>query len=294
MFLTRWHASTRRHRQRVTGTKTTDPSLGLDDPGWPPGGSAAEGRRGLIDELRSTSFGDRASRLPAIAAAATAATATTTAATTAVAVVATTATAAVVTATATATVATTAAAAAITAAAIAAATAGVATTATAAEATAAAAATAATATAALLALLGLIHAKRTAVECAAVHALDRLGGFFGSSHGDEREAAGATGLAIRDQVDVTYRSEFLERSADAISIGIERKVSNIQTSVHRLLDLAQVTTVPPRRGPWCSKAGVSKRRTRLQTPTEHRTKTCELWQVRSYSWPFTIATRKVA
>lgn len=30
-----------------------------------------------------------------------------------------------------------------------------------------------------------------------------------------------------------------------------------------------------------------------QTPTEHRTKTCEPWQARSYSSRFTIATRKV-
>jgi hypothetical protein len=236
--------------------------------------------------LARLSRGRRA--LPAITTAATAATATTTATATAVTVVTTAAAAAtVVTAAATTAVAT--AAAAITAASAAATTATEA-AATAAEPTAATA----TAAAALLALLGFVHAKRATIQRATVHALDRLGGFFGSSHGDEREAAGATGLAIRDQVDVTYRSEFLERSADAISIGIERKVSNIQTSVHRLLDLAQVTTVPPRRGPWCSKAGVSKRRTRLQTPTEHRTKTCELWQLRSYSWPFTIATRKVA
>jgi hypothetical protein len=197
-------------------------------------------------------------RLPAIAAAATAATATTTAATTAVAVVATAATTAVVTTAATAAVATTAAAA-ITAATAAAATTGVATTATAAEATTATAAAATTATTALLALLGFVHAKRAAVEGATVHALDRLCGFFGSSHGHERKAAGPAGFAVRDQVDITYGSEFLERSTDAISIGIERKISYIQTSVHRLLDLAQVTTVPPRRGPWCSKRGFKRK-----------------------------------
>jgi hypothetical protein len=32
---------------------------------------------------------------------------------------------------------------------------------------------------------------------------------------------------------------------------------------------------------------------RFQTPTEHRAKSDELWQVRSYSWRFAIATRKV-
>jgi hypothetical protein len=222
--------------------------------------------------------------LPAIAtataAAAAAATATTTIATIATAAIAAATTATtVVTATTTATTA----AAAITTAAVAA------TAATAAEATATTAATAA----ALLALLGLVDAQRAAVERASVHALDRLGGFLGSTHGHEREPAGAAGLAVRDQVDVTDGSEFLERSTDAISIGIERKISNVQTSVHRLLDLAQVTTFPPRRGPWCSKAGVSKTRTGIQTPTEHRTKTDEPWQRRSYSWPFPIATRKV-
>jgi hypothetical protein len=187
--------------------------------------------------------------LPAIATATATTTTATTATTTAITVVATT-TAVVATATA-ATAVTTTAAAISAAAAATTATAVAATTTTAAEATT----TTAAATTALLPLLRLIHAKRPAVEGTAIHALDRLGGLFGSSHGHEREPAGAAGFAVRDQVDITYGSEFLERSTDAISIGIERKISNVQTSVHRLLDLAQVTTVPPRRGPWCSKRG---------------------------------------
>jgi hypothetical protein len=185
--------------------------------------------------------------LPAIAAATTAAAATAAATTTAVAVVAAAATTAVVAAT-TAAAAVTAAAAATPAVA----TATVPTTAaTAAEPTTAPAGTA------LLALLGFVDPERPAIERATVHALDRLGGFLRSSHGYEREAARAAGLAVRDQVDITYGSEFLERGTDAFSIGVERKISNVQTSVHRLLDLAQETTVPPGRGPWCSKAGVS-------------------------------------
>jgi hypothetical protein len=111
-------------------------------------------------------------------------------------------------------------------------------------------------------LFGFVHAKRAAIQGATVHALDRLGGFFGSSHGNERKAAGATGLAIRDQVDVTYGSELLERGADAISIGVEREVSNIQTSVHRLLDLAQVTTVPPQEGAMVLQSGGFKTKER--------------------------------
>jgi hypothetical protein len=200
--------------------------------------------------------------LPAVATTAATAAATTTTTTTATAVAAVTTTAIATTA---ATTVVTAAAATAAIATTAATTAAAAITATAAEATAAAAEATATAaaatTTALLALLGFVHAKRATVEGAAVHALDRLGGFFGSSHGDEREAAGAAGLAIGDQVDITYGSEFLERSTDAISIGIERKISNVQTSVHRLLDLAQVTTFRPE-GAMVLQAGVSKQRGR--------------------------------
>src|SRR5690349_3490669 len=97
----------------------------------------------------------------------------------------------------------------------------------------------ATATAALLALLGLVHTERPTVEGLAVHALDGLGRFIGAAHGHEREAAGATGLAIGHEVDVGDRAELLEGSAHAVGVRVERKVSNIQTSVHRLLKLAQ-------------------------------------------------------
>jgi hypothetical protein len=223
--------------------------------------------------------------LPAIAAATTAAATTTTATATTVSVIATatTAAAAVITTAATA-IAATAATIATTPAA---ATTAIATTATPPE------PTAATTAAALLALLGLIDAQRTTIEGTTIHSLDCLGGLLGSSHGHEREAAGAAGLAIRDQVDIAYGPEFLERSTDAFSIGIEREVSNVQTSIHRLLDLAQVTNVPPRGGHGAPSGGFQNEKMLLQTPTEHRTKTDELWQVRSYSSQFAIATWKV-
>ena len=165
----------------------------------------------------------------------------------------TTATAAATTAAATTTTATTAAAVAAAAAVVtaAAATAAVATAATtttvsavaaaattAVAAAAAAAVAAATAAAALLALLGLVNAERAPVEGAAVHTLDGLRGLLGGTHGHECKTARAARLTIRDEVDVADRSELLERSTDAISIGVERKITNIQTSVHRLLDLA--------------------------------------------------------
>jgi hypothetical protein len=151
-------------------------------------------------------------------AAATAATAATAAPATAFTVVTTTTTAAVVPtaatiATTTATVATTAAAAATTT--ITAATTTVTAAATAAEATA-------TAAAARLTLLRLVHTKRAAVQRATVHPLDRLGGFLGGPHGHEGKAAGATGLTVRDQVDIADRSEFLERRTYALCVGIER------------------------------------------------------------------------
>ena len=157
-------------------------------------------------------------------------------------------TAAATTATATTAAAVAAAAAVVTAAAAAAAVAPATTTATVstvaaattaiATAAAAAAVAAATAAAALLALLGLVNAERAPVEGPAVHTLDGLRGLLGGTHGHECKTARAARLTIRDEVDVADRSELLERSTDAISIGIERKISNIQTSVHRLLDLA--------------------------------------------------------
>jgi hypothetical protein len=160
--------------------------------------------------------------LPAIAAAPAAPPTTTTATTAAVAVVAAAATAAV--ATATTAVVTAAATTAATTAAIA----------TAATTAAVATTTAATATA-LLARLGLVHAQRPTVERTAIHTLDGLRGLLGGPHRDEGEATRPAGLAVCHEVDVADGSELLERSADAISIGVEREIPNIQTSVHRVL-----------------------------------------------------------
>jgi hypothetical protein len=108
-------------------------------------------------------------------------------------------------------------------------------------ATAATAATAATvaAAAALLALLGFVHTECPSVEGRAVHTLDGLRRFLAGTHGHEREAARAAGLAIGHEVDVAHSSELLECSADAVSACVEREISNIQTSVHRLLKPAQ-------------------------------------------------------
>ena len=168
--------------------------------------------------------------LPAIAAAIAAAAAASAATTTATA-----ATVAITAATAAFTTTTIAAATAATF--VTAATAAIATTATAAAAEAAATTTAAAA--ALLALLGLVDAERATVEGLAVHALDRLRGFLGGAHGDEREPARATGLAVGHEVDVAYGSELRERSPDAFGGGVKREIANIQTSVHRLLEPAQ-------------------------------------------------------
>lgn len=157
-------------------------------------------------------------RLPAIAAATAATTAT-----------ATTATATIVATAAAATPIAATAAAATTTEVTATAAATVPTAATAATAVA----TAATAAAARLALLGLVDAERATVEGLAVHALDRLGGFFGCAHRDEREAARAARFTVTHEVDVADGSKTLERGADAIGGRIEREISNVQTSVHR-------------------------------------------------------------
>jgi hypothetical protein len=220
-------------------------------------------------------------RLPAIATAATAAAATTTtAASTAatLAVITTAATTAVITTTTA--VATTTAAVATTTATVPAATtaaAAVATAAAAITAAAAAAEAAASAAAALLALLGFVDAERAPIEGAAIHTFDGLGRLFGRTHGHEGEATTAAGLAVGDQVNVTDRAEFLERSTDAISSGVERKIPNVQTSVHRLLDLAQRHNSTRPRGGHGARKRVSEQI--LETlPTEHRTKPIEPWQ----------------
>jgi hypothetical protein len=189
------------------------------------------------DQVRS----DQHISLPAIVTAAATATTTATTATTAAF------TAAATTVVAAATTTTVAAAAAADAAAIAATTPVAATAAAVAAAAATAAeATAAAAAATLLALLGFVNAKRTAVEGTAIHTFNRLLSFLGGTHRHEREAARAACFTIGYEVDVTDGSELLERGANAFSIGVEREVSNVQTSVHRLLDLAlnKVSTRP--------------------------------------------------
>ena len=193
-----------------TQTRSSAPDPGKNSLNHEPHSDGQACNRLTIVELRS-------SGLPAIAAA----TATTTTAATATAAVI-----AVVAAT-TATTATTAVV--VTATAVTTTTA----TATAAEATATA-----TATAARLALLGLVDAKGATVEGLAIHAFDGLGGLLSGAHRYEREAARTAGLAIGDEVDVADRTELLERSANAIRRGVEREVSYIQTSVHRLLEPA--------------------------------------------------------
>jgi hypothetical protein len=177
----------------------------------------------IVQAIAVTSDRDQ---LPAIATASAATAATATAATAAfaaAAIVTTTATAATIVTPATAAVAAATTTTTRATAAVAAAATTVAATAAAAIAAATAAAeAAATATAALLALLGFVHAEWATVERATIHALDRLGGFLGGSHGHEGEAARAAGLSVRDQMDITDRSEFLERRTDALRVGIER------------------------------------------------------------------------
>jgi hypothetical protein len=174
----------------------------------------------------------RSSELPAVTTAAAATTATAATTTTSTATIATIATTAVAATAATAVVTTAATAAIATATtAVAAAT----TTAAAIAATAAATgaeATTAAAAAARLALLGLVDAERATVEGATVHAFDSLRGFLGGTHGHEREAARAACFAIRDEVDVADRPELGECGAHAFGIGVEREISNVQTSVH--------------------------------------------------------------
>jgi hypothetical protein len=154
-------------------------------------------------------FGDRDLISPAIAAIATVA-----AATTATAAAAATATATAATAAAATTTAEAAAAAAAT--------------------TAAAAAEAATAATALRTFLSLVDAQRATVEVGAVHGRDGSLRLLLGSHGDETEAARATGLAIGHDVRVSDLAGAGESLAQDVRGGVKREIADVEAIAHLL------------------------------------------------------------
>ncbi|MEY2785461.1 MAG: hypothetical protein RL277_1671, partial [Planctomycetota bacterium] len=94
--------------------------------------------------------------------------------------------------------------------------------ATEATAAAAAAAEAATAATAGLTLLGFVHAQRAAVKSLSVPGLDGSLSIGIAAHGDEREAARAPGLAIRDN------SHFTHLASVGCKGGLEVRFSGVE------------------------------------------------------------------
>ncbi len=104
------------------------------------------------------------------------------------------------------------------------------TTAAAATAAEAAATTAATRTGTTL--FRFVHAKGTAVEIGAVHALDRLRRVIRGRHGHERETARAARIAVEHQVHFRDLATLSERALEDVFGGVEGKVAYVQSGVH--------------------------------------------------------------
>jgi hypothetical protein len=104
---------------------------------------------------------------------------------------------------------------------------------------AAATATAATATATapeLLAIFCLVDAQRSAIEHRAVHVGDGLGCLVRIAHRHERETARLSALAVRRKENLADLTEWCEGGADGFGRRAERKIPNVQTISHVVLD----------------------------------------------------------
>ena len=74
--------------------------------------------------------------------------------------------------------------------------------------------------------LGHVDSEGASIDGLAVHAFDRLLGFFGGTHGDETEAARTAGGAIHHQIGFGDRTERGKRVLEVVFSGIEGKISN--------------------------------------------------------------------
>jgi hypothetical protein len=175
-------------------------------------------KRGRSAELARPTLTAEAATAAAIAAAATITTVAATA--TAAAITAITATATAITA-----VTTTAAAAVTTTAAAATVATAAATTTTTAK---------ATATAALL-FACLVHDETATFEGIAVERADGVLGFVGTRHGDEAEAAGATGFAIGDDAGIGHFAVGAEQLGELSVGGPPGQVADIDLRGHQII-----------------------------------------------------------
>src|SRR5258708_4324938 len=100
----------------------------------------------------------------------------------------------------------------------------VATTAATAAVTSAAATTVASAAAAV-ALFRFVHAKRTAVEHRAVHALGGLLGLLARTHHHECKTSRAPRLTIHDELHFGHFAELRKRGPERVFRGAERQIA---------------------------------------------------------------------
>jgi hypothetical protein len=80
-----------------------------------------------------------------------------------------------------------------------------------------------------------IDRQGAAIEFLAMQLVDRLLGFFGAAHGDERKPPGATRHAIHHDVGLHNRAAAGERVLEIVFSGFEGKVSNKQLCAHVML-----------------------------------------------------------
>ena len=97
----------------------------------------------------------------------------------------------------------------------------------AAEATTAAAAAAEAAAGAIFLGTCLVDRQLTATELGAIDLLGRCLGLIGRTHGDEREATGATGHFVHSDVNVGNGTELAEVRAELVFSRFEREISNV-------------------------------------------------------------------
>jgi hypothetical protein len=100
--------------------------------------------------------------------------------------------------------------------------------------TAAAAEAAATTATALGTFLSLVDAQRATVEVSAVHGRDGSLCLLLVSHGDETEAARATGLAIGHDVRVGDLASAGEGLAQDVRGGVKREIADVEAIAHLL------------------------------------------------------------
>lgn len=83
--------------------------------------------------------------------------------------------------------------------------------------------------------LGFVNLNVTAVEVFSVHARDGSGAFVSFAESDEGETTRAARLTIHSDINIGDVAELAEGVTEAVFGGVERKITNIEFGVHRML-----------------------------------------------------------